>query len=338
MDSLQQAMIFRAQGALQAAVSDLPNKRKQKAAFLEIARSLMLQQKQGMTRQAFEAFSHSDNPLLQKAAVSAMSYNAEPFQDATIRGLMAAYIDESVAQLSGLDALKIYARPILAGSRSVTIGSGFSADSTVEGAPKVVRRPSLTLGDVAPHKTVALIVLTREFALAGGDEALAVLDSEMSKSLTAAINSAIYDKFNDSSALSLPTTGDVLEDLRHAVRSAGPSAGYVAVVPPGVTADLALRPEAGPSFTMTGGEFRPGLHVVSADSAEGVMVIPASRCAIFDGGLELRPSGEASVEMSDTPDGNGGLISLWQSGSVGLLAERQWHIGGDAQVCIVEGS
>lgn len=337
MHPLEHAQIIRAQAALQAAVSDLPTKRKQKAAVLEIARSMMLQQKQGMTRQAFETFRDHPNDLLQKAAVSAMSYNAEPFQDATVRGLMAGYV-ESIAQLSALDAIKQFARPILAGSRSVMTGSGFVGDATVEGAPKVVRKPSLTLGDISPAKTVALVVLTREFALAGGDEALAVLDSEMSKSITAAINGAIYDHFNDSSALSLPTSGDVLEDVRLAVRSAGPSAGYVAVVPPGVTADLALRTEALPTFTMTGGEFRPGLHIVSADNANGIMVIPASRCAIFDGGLELRPSGEASVEMADDPQGAGEMVSLWQSGSVGLLAERSWHLAGKPTVVLVEGS
>lgn len=337
MDALEQAMALRAAGAMQALTGDLPNKRKQKDAALQLSRSFMLQTKQGMIRQAFEVFRDSDNPILQKAAVSAMSYNAEPFEGETVRGLMAAYI-ESIAPWSALDALKIYALPTPAGSRSVTIGSGFVADATVEGQLKVIRRPSFGLGDVEPHKIVALIVLTREFMLAGGDAALALLDSEMAKALIRAINQAIFDFFADSNALSLPTSGDVLEDLRLAIRSCGESAGYVAIVPPGVCADLALRQEAGPNFSLRGGEFKPGLHVVSAENATGIMVIPASRLGVFDGGLELRPSGEASVEMSDTPDGNGTLVSLWQSGSVGLLAERQWHIGGDAQVAIVEGS
>lgn len=337
MDALEQAMALRAAGALQALTGNLPATRKQKAAFLQVARSMALQTKQGMTRQAFEVFSDSDNPLLKKAAVSAMSYNEEPFETETVRGLMNSYI-ESIAQLSALDAIKQYAMPIPAGSRHVMTGSGFVGDATVEGALKVVRKPSFGLGDVTPAKTIALIVLTKEFMLAGGDAALAVLDSEMAKSITAAINSAIFDRFNDSNALSLPTTGDPLEDMRLGMRSAGPSAGYVAVVPPGVTADLALRQEAGPTFTVSGGEFRPGLHIVTADNATGVMVVPASRLGVYDGGLELRPSGEASVEMSDSPTGDGTLVSLWQSGSVGLLAERQWHIGGDAQVAIVEGS
>lgn len=337
MDSLQQAMIHRALGLIQSAHGDLPNKRKQKNAFLEIARSMALQQHAGQQRKAIEAFRDSDNPLLQKAAVGASAYNQEPFEGETVRGLMAAYI-ESIAQLSALDAIKQYAMPIPAGSRSVLTASGFVGDAAAESALKVVRRPSFGLGDVEPHKTVALIVLTKEFMLAGGDAALAVLDNEMQKALTTAINSAIYDHFDNSNALILPTTGDLLEDMRLAVQTAGPSAGYLAIVPPGVTADLALRQEAGPTFSMSGGEFRPGLHIVTADNANGIMVIPASRLGVFDGGLELRPSGEASIEMSDTPDGNGELVSLWQSGSVGLLAERSWHIGGDAQVCLVEGS
>ncbi len=337
MDALEQAMAMRAAGALQALTGDMPTTRKQKTAALEIARSMALQQKQGMVRQAFEVFRDHPNDLLQKAAVSALSYHQEPFAAETVRGLMASYV-ESIAQLSALDALKIYATPIPAGSRNVLTASGFVADAVAESALKVVRRPSFGLGDIEPHKTVALIVLTREFMLAGGDEALAVLDNEMAKSITAAINGAIFDRFNDSNALILPTSGDLLEDMRLGMRSAGPSQGYVALVPPGVAADLVLRAEAGPNFTVSGGEFRPGLHIVSADSATGIMVIPASRCAVFDGGLELRPSGEAAIEMSDTPTGDGTLVSLWQTGSVGLLAERSWHIGGDAQVCIVEGS
>ena len=337
MDSLQQAQIFRAQAALNAAMTDLPAKRKQKDAALEIARSLMLQQKQGMIRQAFESLAGHPNDLLQKAAVSAMSYNAEPFQDATVQGLMRAYL-ETIAPRSGLDAIKQYALPILAGNRSVMTGSGFLGDATIEGQLKVVRKPSMTLGNIEPAKTVALIVLTKEFAMTGGDEVLRTLDNEMSKALVAAINGAIYDKFNDSNALSLPTTGDVLGDLRAGMQAAGASAGYIALVPPGVTADLALRAEALPTFTVNGGEFRPGLHVVTADNAAGIMVVPASRCAVFDGGLQLRPSGEASVEMSDTPDGNGELVSLWQTGAVGLLVERSWHLAGKPACVLVEGS
>ena len=338
MDSFQQAQIYRGLGLIQSATSDLPTEHQQKAAFLQIARSMALQQHAGEQRKAIEAFRDSDNPLLQKAAVSAMSYNAEPFQDSTVRGLMAGYI-ESIAQLSALDMLKQYARPIMAGSRHTMIGSGFVADATVEGAPKVVRRPSLTLGDVEPHKTVALIVATRELMMTGGDEALAMLDSEMSKSITRAINQAIYAHFDDSNAeVIYGGNEDALADMRLAIRSAGPSDGYVVIVPPGVCADLALRPEAGPNFSMNGGEYRPGLHIVEGSPVENrMMVIPASRTAVFDGGLELRPSGEAAVEMSDDPQGAGEMVSLWQSGSVGLLAERQWHIGGDAQVAIVEG-
>lgn len=338
MDSLQQAMIHRAMGLIENATGNLPAKNKQKDAALQLSRSFMLQTKQGMIRQAFEVFRDSDNPILQKAAVSAMSYNQEPFETETVRGLMTAYL-ESIAQLSALDAIKQYALPIPAGSRHVTVGSGFVGDATVEGQLKVIRRPSFGLGDVEPAKTVALIVLTRELMLAGGDEALALLDREMSKAITRATNSAIYDHFDDSNAgVIYGGNEDALADMRLAIRSAGPSEGYVVIVPPGVTADLALRSEAGPNFSMNGGEYRPGLHIVEGSPVENrMMVIPASRCAIFDGGLELRPSGEASVEMSDTPDGNGELVSLWQSGSVGLLAERQWHIGGDAQVTIIEG-
>jgi hypothetical protein len=246
----------------------------------------------------------------------------------------------SIPEQTALDMLARYAVTLPPGTRRVTLAAGDVADQSIEGFPIAIRRPGLSGGDVAMTKSTAMFVMTKEFAMTGGDAVLALIDKEMGASITRAVNRGVAEHFTDSNAITTPTTGDALEDLRAGLQAAGPSMGYVAIARAGLVADLACRAEAGPNFGIRGGEFKPGVWICAVDDADQpLLIIPASRCAVYDGGLELRPAGHASVQMADDPTGAAAeMVSLFQTGSVGLLAERQWHIGGDAQVAIVEGS
>ena len=84
-----------------------------------------------------------------------------------------------------------------------------------------------------------------------------------------------------------------------------------------------------PNVGMTGGAFE-GLPVIVSDYVDGIVVL-ANASDIYvadDGGITVDMSREASLEMSDAPsqdatDGTGAsLVSLWQTNSVGLRAER----------------
>ena len=340
MDTLQQAMIFRAQGALNAAMSDMPNKRKAADGFLQIAKAVMLETDPRRQRAAVGSLAGHENPYVAKAATAAISYGEElNGADGPLRVMADAWI-ASLSEQSALDMLARYAVVLPPGTRRVTLAAGDVADQTTEGFPIAIRRPGLSGGDVAMTKSTAMLVMTRETAMTGGDAVLALIDRELGTSIVRGVNRGVAEHFTDSNAITTPISGDALADLRAGLQAAGPSMGYVVIARAGLVADLACRAEAGPNFGIRGGEFKPGVWICAIDDdSQPLLIIPASRCAIFDGGLEVRPAGHASVQMSDSPTGAAAeMVSLFQSGSVGLLAERSWHLAGDAVAVIVEGS
>ena len=340
MDALEQAMALRAAGALQALTGDLPNRRKAADGFLQIAHAMLNEPDARRQRAAVGSLAGHPNEYVAKAATAALNY-AEDLNgaDGPLHSLADAWI-ASIPEQSALDAIARFAVTLPPGTRRVTLAAGDVADQSIEGFPIAIRRPGLNHGDVAMTKSTAMFVMTKEFAMTGGGDVLALIDKEMGASITRAVNRGVAEHFTDSNAIITPASGGALEDLRAGLRSAGPSQGYVVVAAAGVVADLACRAEAGPNFGIRGGEFKPGVWVCAIDDdSQPMLIIPASRCAIFDNGLEVRPAGHASVQMSDDPTGAAAeMVSLFQTGSVGLLAERQWHIGGDAVAVIVEGS
>lgn len=340
MDSLQQAMIFRAQGALNAAMSDMPSRRKAADGFLEVAHAMLNEPDARRQRAAVGSLAGSRNELVAKAATAALNYGEGlNGADGPLRAMADAWVS-SIPEQSALDAIARFAVTLPPGTRRVMLAAGAAADQTSEGFPVAIRRPGLNHGDVAMTKSTALTVMTKEFAMTGGDAVVALIDRELGASITRAVNRGVAEHFTDSNAITTPTTGDALGDLRAGLQAAGASMGYVVIAAAGLVADLACRAEAGPNFGIRGGEFKPGVWVCAIDDdSQPLLIIPASRCAVYDGGLEVRPAGHASVQMADDPTGAAAeMVNLFQTGSVGLLAERSWHIGGDAQAVIVEGS
>lgn len=335
MDSLQAAMIFRAQSALQAAVSDLPNRRKAADAFLEIAKEIMIQPRAGMTRTAFESLAGHENPYVAKA-VGAISYREEIFETAEVRSMVDAYL-ETLAETCILDALAMSVPTFSGSTRNAMLASG-SAGSAAEGGMKIVTKPTLTRTDVEPSKAAAAVAMSKEFVLLGGDAARGMVETEMSTALSKTVNQMLVAQLVDSNTVTIPASGDAVADLKAGIAAAGGAAAYVVAASSGVAAALALSVENRGGMGVRGGAFTSDVHVVATDEVDGLMVVPCRDVAIFDNKLELRPSGEASVEMSDSPTGDGTLVSLWQTGAVGLLVERSWHLAGKPTVVLVEGS
>jgi hypothetical protein len=110
----------------------------------------------------------------------------------------------------------------------------------------------------------------------------------------------------------------------------------VVAAPTADAIDLATRTENKGGMGVRGGTFVPGVEVVAVDDQEGMTIIPASRLAVYDQGLEVRSAEHASIDMRDTPTADAVTTSLWQSNLIGLLIERNWHLAGDAHVVVVE--
>ena len=108
------------------------------------------------------------------------------------------------------------------------------------------------------------------------------------------------------------------------------------------------QPEFG-GINMTGGNFA-GLPAIVSDYVPAGMVVLANASDIYladEGGVQVKMSDQAAVEMADnpahdstTPTGATSMVSLWQTNSVGFLAERfiNWARRRPSAVAVLTGA
>jgi len=333
-DPLQIAYLARARSALElAAGSTGPTVEQKAAAFREVAFAVL---KAGQDGNPVALLSSSHNPVTQQFTKSASAFVLADLGDAAAAALSEAFV-ASVAESSLLDAIAKYARVIPPNFSHALLASGFSADVVREGDPRVVRRFNLGAVEVEPTKSVAIVVLSKELANAAGTAGLRAFEAELTSSIARACNAAVLGQLIDSSTIDIAGSGDPLADLRAGLAAAGPSSGFVVAVPAGAAADLATRAE-NRGAGVRGGTFAPGIELVAVDDLSAMTIIPASRLVVRDFGLTVRSAGHADVTMADSSSAPSASVSLFQTGCIGLLAERSFVLGGDAQVVVVSSA
>lgn len=329
MDALEQAAVIRARSALDMAIANANNATDaaRAKAFADFAHAVLTAEKPDNVLRSLQ---RHPNPLVQKAAAHSMLDAVWNGPDAA--ALVASYI-ASIAEGSLLDQILRYARAVPPRLRFGLVASGFVADVIAEGAPKIVRNLDLHQAPVDLIKSAAIIVLTKELA----DVAQPLFERELRESINRGVNQAVLNQLTDTNNIVIAGTGDSLDDLRAGLKAAGPSNGYVVAASTEAAIDLSTRVENRGGMGVRGGTFVPGVEVVAVDGLTGLRVIPASRLAVLDGGMKVRSAGHATVDMSDTPNSPAQLVSLWQTNSVGLLAERMFRIeaAADADMVVV---
>lgn len=325
-DPIHAARLTLARNSIDALIG---NHAEKAAAFTDLAWALLRAKQPGSSMKALR---ECGNPLVQRAAAHAL---ADDVWDNGGADLAASYL-ASIAEFSILDSLKKYARVLPTSSRSVMIAADAVGDVVAEGHPKPVKKLSLSLSDVEPTKAVGLVVLTEELATAAGPEGRRLFEAELAAAVVRASNASVLSALANSDALTVPGTGDALADLRAGLQAAGPSNGYVVAMPSGLAADLATRVENRAGMGVRGGTFVPGVEIVAVDGADAITVIPASRIALWDGGLRVSSAEHATVDMRDAPESPANTVSLWQTNCLGLLLERQWHLAQADSVAVVE--
>jgi len=328
MDPMQFAALSRARTALDVAVAGESEGAKTKA-FTDLAFAMLMHNKANIGN----ALRAHPSSLVQKAAAHALSDDV--WNNADAAALAAAYIG-SIAEGSLLDQILRYGNPIPLKLQHALVASGFSADVIAEGDPKVVKHINLGLANVTTRKAAAIVVMTNELVRAIGGRTL--FENELRKSVTRAINASVLDQLTDSDTHSIASTGDALADLRAGLAAAGPSTGYVVAAPAVDVLDLSLRLENRGGMGVRGGTFVPGVEIVAMDSITAMNIIPASQISVLDGGLQVRGAEHATVNMSDTPTSPSEMVSLWQTNSVGLLAERNFFLAHAAPMVVVGGA
>ena len=336
MDDLEHAFALRAQSALNLLTGQAntagPTAKKARA-FIEIARTMITHRQKDV---ALNVLRRSTNPLVEKAVAEVI--DADGVFAGELAQLLAASYVQSVAQFSLLDQLMRFGRVLPKALRQVMIASDTVGNSVAEGLPKPVRNLNLNVGDIQPVKSTALIVMTNELARFAGPEGQAMFEAELAKCVTRAVNQGVMDAFSDSGSSTVAAGADALASMRAGLAAAEGSEAYIVAVNV-ADANYLVTHEANRGMSPRGGEFAPGIHVVTIDGLVGQRVFPASRFAFWDGGLEIKSSDVASLDMRDSLDDPAQMTSLFQTDSTAILAERYWNIVGPTDgVVAVEGS
>lgn len=286
------------------------------------------------------AVNDEDAPQVRKAALAIFMGNWDHDDVATLLTAFGGSLEES----NLFDALMGYGTVLDGHFRAVTLASGFTADTTAEGFPKAVKRPTFSTSTAEPRKVTGIVVLTDEIARL--DEGEPAFRRELEKAVNRAQNAAVVDMAlgaaGSPTPIVAPVGTDHLANLRALVSALPATEGIVVAAQTGIVADLALRPEASPDFSLRGGEFRRGLSIIAVDElAEPMIAIAATRVAIIDHGFRFASVRQATIEISDepsTPDASTVLTSLWQNGLVGLRVERSFELNIPADSVVVLGS
>lgn len=334
MDVIERAYAHRAAAAL-TMLTEAENPTETKAAaFVEIARTMLAHNRQKDV--ALNVLKASRNEWVSKAVAEVLDVDGI-FAGPAAQTLAEAYV-ASIAQFSLLDQIMKYAKTIPANLRSVIIASDSVGNTVTEGSPKPTLNLSLNLGDVTPIKSTAMIVMSNELARHTSAAGRAMFERELESAVTRALNAAVLAAFVDSGTSVVAAGANPLASLRAGLQAAGGSNGFVVAVNQSDAHYLATTVE-NRGMGVRGGEFAPGIHVVAVDGMSGMQVFPASRFAVWDGGMQIKSSGEATVDMRAAPAAPYELVSMFQTDSTAVLAERWWNVVGPTDgVVSVEAS
>ena len=335
MDIIETAYAHRARAALdmltQGAMTSYERNAK---AFTTICRELLRCGRNANGLAALKA--HATDELVQKA--SAEVFDTDDLWNGPLAQQLAQAYIASIAELSLFDQLKVYARVLPRRMRQAMIATDAVGDVVSEGVPKPLLDLSLNLGDVDFLKAVGLIVMSRELISATGEDGTNLFEQELRKATVRALNHSVLQAFNDSGTSVIAAGSDPLASLRAGLQAAGPSEGYVVAMSAGDCAWLATSEANKAGMGVRGGEFVRGVHIVGMDDQTGMTIIPASRVGLYDGGLSVRSTDQADIDLRDTPQSPGTKTSMFQTNCVGLLVERQWQlVSGGAEAVSVEG-
>lgn len=245
--------------------------------------------------------------------------------------------------------------------RMARMTTGLSGYWVGEGLAKPISKGAVDAVTLPYTKVAALTVITQELARFSSPSAERVVRDELAKSVTARIDTDFVDPAiavvtgvkpasitNGLTALSSAGTSadnartDVMNLIEQFILNHMDVSTLVILMPNTLALALSiLRNSLGqqefPGLTLNGGRLE-GIPVITSQylantSSYGNMVVALSANDIGladDGAVDVKVSGEASIEMSDAPAGDSAtptaasvnVVSMFQSNSLAILAER----------------
>lgn len=269
-----------------------------------------------------------------KAAVAAGT-TSNPTFAASIVGhaeMSGAFLD-SLAGRSVFDSVVGSMVPAPVRERLAVVSSAISGSEVAEGAATPVSDFAVAANGMQPKKAQALVVLTREM-LKGSALAQRLLEHELKKAVAKATDRVFIEMATDGLSPLSATGSDALAaraDLSTLLLSVAgsDSAAYAFVMNPTLAKRIAgmsttVGGAAFPEMTPNGGQLvGVSAYVSDAIGADEVLALDLSQFCADPGLIAVESASHASINMSDSPTGSAApLVSLWQTGAVGLRATR----------------
>ena len=325
------------------------------AAFSALCKHIMLAKDQGPSTAAAMAAADPRCPrttveLLEKAAVSAGSTNDPAFAAANLVGVQASFI-ESLTRVSAFDAmLQGGMRRAPLRQRLVSVTNAATGASPGEGAAKPLSTLTLGATGIERRKATAMIALTEDALRAGGAAVENFLLAELRRAVSRATNSTFLTLLAAAAAPGSPslTSTDFATDVQamlQLIDIGETSKLFLIAEPKPVAAVRFARALVGGGFgdiSLLASDALPSgtALLVDADavvgSSEAITVDSARHASLLMDNAPTMSSG--GIGSPDAPTG-ASLVSLFQTNSVALRAERYWGaavVGTDA-VAMVEG-
>lgn len=255
--------------------------------------------------------------------------------------LARAFVD-AIASRSLWDQVALHALSVPAHVSHVYAATYTGAGAVGEGAAKPVGSLELNLSEADVVKVAGLAVFSDELVSRHYDrDARRAIERELTRVVLDSGNAAFLDAITTTTE-TVPVGSSVLTQIHAGIAAAQTSVGYVVSLTPAQTLALAAALPDG-RIGPLGGSLYEGVSIVPVAGASGVTVVPSSAFVLSDLGLRLDSSREATLELTDTPTQDSGTptaatehVSLYQTNSVALLAERSWRMRQTADAVSVE--
>ena len=277
----------------------------------------------------------------------ALDLDASPLSEAEL----ATFVGD-LSRYSAYDALLAAATRVPLRVKLGLISAAASGAVTDVAKPKPVSTIALEGAGLEPRKAVALIVATAELLTIGTLQGAPLFERELLRAVGAAQDGALLAILLNGSPTSGASAGSLLVDLAaaYAAMPDSSSSRYFGLCSPRLLKAIATLSDADghalfPDVSPTLGGSVAGCQLVPCDaipvtsSGSDLVIVDASLLLMGAEDPKVSLSTEASVDMQNVPtDGAANHVSLWQTNSTGILAERHFaaQLAREAAVYVIE--
>jgi hypothetical protein len=237
-------------------------------------------------------------------------------------------------------------------TRLVGAATGFSAAWTGEGQAKPVGRATFAEETLPTRKVSSLSIVTQELLESMDPAAELMIRNDMASAMVAVIDETFINPANSGTANVEPpsiangapadaATGTSTDDIRDAVAFSigqfdGDLTRAVIIGRPEFFAHVGLQSAFMAEQLGARGGSLGGIPAIpstalplDAGGKQQLVLLDPDAIALGEEGMDLRTARQASIEMVDEPTGSAtaptgaSTVSLWQTNSVGILAEKR---------------